>query len=198
MSIHEYQREFVDGGWSVDSISLRNAIRAAFPGLRFQIRIPADDPELVRVSFPLDLDAAQAALLDATHAQNKLGTDPLEPLRRRLMKMVDTNTRTLIAQGFEYPVDSGKVFSQSLAAQANFNTLTQLAAAGVPGVFPLPMPFLDDSGELVLENAAELAAWGTTGAGRVLAIRGAGGALKAQLRAAITYAALATFQDNRA
>lgn len=197
MSIHEYQREFIDGGWNVDSVNLRNAIRRDFPGVRFRILIPGAEPSLVRVTFDADLDSTEVAALNAIYAQNKLDTDPLKPLRTRLIKMVDTNTRALFAQGFEYPVGSGQMFSLSIAAQTNINTLRQLAADGTRTVFPLPIPFLDDSGELVLKDAGELAAWGTTGAARGLGIRVAGSALKAQLRAAITNTVLNAFRDAR-
>ena len=197
MSTHDYQREFVDGGWNVESISLRNAIRAAFRGMPFRTLIPGTDPELVRVTFAAELNVNQVATLNATYAQNKLDTDPLEPLRGRLMRMVDDNTRDLIASGFQWPADSGQIFSQSLAAQANFNTLTQLAAVGMPGLFPLPMPFLDDSGELILKNAGELAVWGRAGIERRMTILGGGGVLKAQLRAMTTHAELDAFRDNR-
>lgn len=197
MSIHEYQREFVDGGWNVESVRLRNAIRGAFPGMPFRTLIPGDDPTLVRVTFDADLDAAQVALLNATYVQDKADTDPLEPLRARLIKMVDTNSRALIAEGFEWPAASGQIFSQSLAAQANFNTLTKLASDGMPGLFPLPRSFIDDSGEIELGDAADLAGWGGAGIARRFEILLAGGVLKAQLRAMTAFTQLNAFKDVR-
>lgn len=194
MSTHDFQRELVDGGWNVTSKGVSGAIRAAFPATRFRTQIRGDEPTRVRVIFPVDLDPAQQALLATTYADNMAATDPQAVLRNRLLNSVDDNTRALIAQGFEFPAGSGQIFSSSVAAQANWNTLTAMAAA-VP--FPVEMPFIDDSGELAIKNEAELSAWGMTGAGRVLGIRTAGSALKKQLRAMTTRAELEAFKDTR-
>lgn len=192
----DFERELVDGGWNVTSKSVRSAIRAAFPKMKFRTEIRADEPTRVRVIFVADLDPAQLALLAATYADNKAATDPQAMLRKRLLLSVDDNTGNLIAQGFEFPADSGQRFSSSVVAQANWNTLTAMAASGTMP-FPTEMPFIDDSGELAINNAEELAAWGTTGAGRVLGIRSAGSVLKKQLREMTTRAQLEAFKDTR-
>jgi hypothetical protein len=192
----DFERELVDGGWNVTSMGVRNAIRAAFAGLKFRTEISAAEPARVRVIFAADLDPAQETLLASTYADNKAKTDPQAVLRDRLLKSVDGNTKALIAQGFEYPADSGQIFSSSVAAQANWTTLTALAAAKAMQ-FPTEMPFIDDSGQLAINNAEELGAWGMTGAGRVLGIRSAGSVLKKQLRAMATRTQLQAFKDPR-
>lgn len=192
MSEHDYTRALVDGQWNINPAAVRKAAHVAYPDTAFHVQAKG-----VGLAVTATPDLSDTARLDQLVAAQAAAFDPMPPIRDRLVDAIDARTRDLIAQGFEYPADSGQIFSLSTAAQANWNTMAAMAAADPAAVLPVPVPFADDSGQIVLNEVAELAAWGRTGAARVLAVRVAGSALKAAVRGYGTPAQAAAFNDGR-
>ena len=189
MSEHNYTRILSDGQWNLEAPGVLKKARAAYPDTVFHVH--AKGAELKVTATP---GLTDATLLDELVGAQVAAFDPMPAIRVRLIEGIDAHTRQLIAQGFEYPAESGQVFSLSTAAQAN---LTAMGAANPGGLVPVPVPFKDDTGQIILADAAEFAAWGSTGAARVLSVRVAGSALKATVRGYGTPVEAAAFADGR-
>jgi hypothetical protein len=109
---------------------------------------------------------------------------------------VDDKTAELIANGFEFPPESGKVFSLSLESQANIHWI--YTARNLPEItYPIHWLTSNDEDSVDLEDAADVENFFLTALTAIRAARDAGNALKDQVRAATTRAAVAAITDAR-
>lgn len=123
-------------------------------------------------------------------------TQLLETIKSRKFAAINNRTRELIAKGFEHPAASGQFFSLFADAQRNINDLE--VARSLPELsFPVKWNTLDDFGVLSMSNSAVVHDFYLDA---LLTYRGhldSGTALKDQVRAATTAAAVNAVTDDR-
>ncbi len=120
----------------------------------------------------------------------------LPELKEQRFEEIDGRTGDLIEQGFEFPPESGLVFSLSREFQLMLSGLNQERDA--PEVsYPIEWNTKDDSGKLSLTDASMVRSFYLTAMGTVLARRNSGTALKDQIRAASTVAEVDAVVDER-
>lgn len=106
---------------------------------------------------------------------------------------IDARTSELIAQGFTY---DSKTFSLSIEAQAKMAGVQQVKD-NVAVTYPIVWNNIDDTDTVSLADAAALEAFYLAGVGAYRTHADSGTALKDQVRAASTVAAVEAITDSR-
>ena len=120
----------------------------------------------------------------------------LPAIRTDKEALIDRRTRELIDGGFEYPASSGVYFSLSAESQRTLMGLNQERDA-VEIAYPVVGNSKDDTTTVALAAAADIRAFYFTALGTVRAHKDSGTALKDQVRAATTVAAVNAVADAR-
>lgn len=146
------------------------------------------DPDLSGVADDADLSAL--TIDEATKVVSELSgaelaarqEELLTPERARAMDTIDAEMDARIqSEGFEWPADSGNMFSLSLPAQIKWNGLYNLRAVLS---YPVTVSLKDDSGTYDIADAAEVEAMYATAVGMVKALLDAGTGVKNAVRGA--------------
>jgi hypothetical protein len=200
MSQHVYARELVGGLWnfpnpnrfdaSCEVVSPAKEIAAALPGKQFTLRCSGS---VVTLDFATTLSAPEVATLEQAIVDHKTGTNELEVARAKKVAAIDARTDELISLGFTY---ASKQFSLTLTAQAKMMGTHQVKDNPAL-VYPINWNTIDDADVYAIQNAADLAGFYLTGLGTVRARLDSGTALKDQVRAAATVAAVDAIVDSR-
>lgn len=177
------------GGYDLAQAGFAAEAQAALPGVYVRV---ACDPTTATVVTDVPLDAGQEAVLD-TLAADYNGIVALQEAKNYT---IDQNTTTLIEQGFQFPAETGLIFSLSATAQTNLLGLNS-AAADPAFVYPVEWNSIDDEGVYSIPDEATANAFYLTALGTIRAWKDSGTALKDQVRAATTPAEVAAVQDNR-
>lgn len=122
--------------------------------------------------------------------------EDVTPLQTQRMLEIDARTDQLFAQGFEYPADSGKVFSLSVQSQMKI-TSAFLLREQPAFVYPVRWNTRDNSDAHEMADAAALAAFYMAAVGTARAHLDSGTALKDAIRAATTTAEVNAVVDDR-
>lgn len=107
---------------------------------------------------------------------------------------INSKTRSLISQGFEYPAASGTFYSLSRNAQMSINTANGNRS---DLNYPVKWDSKDDMSDISFANASALHAFGVASAETIVGHRESGRALKATVRVATTVAQVDAVVDNR-
>jgi hypothetical protein len=137
------------------------------------------------------------ALAEMTQAEKDAVDAALLPdVKRARCRLVDERTTELITQGFEFPPESGNVFSLSAEAQSNLLGLKTMASD--PGfTYPVEYNLLDDSGTYSIPDEATALAFYATAVATKRARLDSGTAIKNQIRAAVSETEVLAVEDNR-
>lgn len=133
---------------------------------------------------------------DGTAVEHYSEVEELEPLKIARMNDIDARTVQLIDVGFEYPADSGNIFSLSLEAQAKM-TAAHCVRDDPLMAYPQRWNTRDNSGAVTVADSAALHAFYMTAIGTVRFHLDSGTALKDSIRAATTRAEVDAVVDNR-
>jgi hypothetical protein len=122
--------------------------------------------------------------------------------RKYRMRLVNQRTAEIEAQGFEYPASSGHRYGMDDASRINVAQMNNdRNDAAMPWNQDPPVTqyynAVDDSYALALEDADDVHAFYLAGLAAYSALKNAGNALKASLRAATTMAELDAIVDER-
>lgn len=122
--------------------------------------------------------------------------EDLESKRAARIMEVDRRTQELIDQGFEFPPNSGQIFSLSTDAQINLSTANE--ARELPEfVYPVEFNLKDDAGTFSVPNADTLHSMYLVALGTKRARLQSGTDIKKDLRAATDETELDAVVDNR-
>lgn len=133
---------------------------------------------------------------DGTELAHYSEVEELGPLKASRMLEIDERSRELIDEGFEYPSESGNVFSLSLESQAKM-TAAHCVRNDVLMVYPQRWNTRDNSAAVTITDSAGLHAFYMTAIGTVRARLDSGTALKDSIRAAATRAEVDVVVDDR-
>lgn len=122
-----------------------------------------------------------------------LARDRLPSTKNRKFDAIDTRTKELIAEGFEY---ASKRFSLSIAAQTTYTALYSIRRERKL-VYPLTVNTFDDRNTHALRDDTEVADFYLAGIAVCREALDSGTALKDQVRAAGTVAAVNAVVDSR-
>ena len=135
---------------------------------------------------------------DAVRAMTTAEKDAqlLDVTKKRKFEAVDRRTGELIAQGFEFPAASGQFFSLSSEAQRNIEGLDH--SRDFPELaYPVSWNTLDDLGMLSIADSATAHSFFLAALSTYRGHLDSGTALKDQVRAATTIAAVDAVTDGR-
>lgn len=151
-------------------------------------KCPVDAGHLVNLESAVIIEKDITAL-DGTPTEITL-----EDLKSIRFTEIDSRTGELIANGFEYPPASGKLFSLSTSAQINISALNQ---SRDELTYPINYNTIDDMDFYDVSDAADLHNMYLTALSVKKAHLDSGTALKAQVRAAVDDAGVNAVVDNR-
>lgn len=126
--------------------------------------------------------------------------DSLAKAKHDKMEAIDARTNALIFDGFEFPADSGNIFSLSIKAQSYWNGLGNLISTGLLSDaqdFPMTVNLKDDSGVHILQNIQAATQMFAAAAATVKGHLASGTALKNQVRGATSVAEVEAVIDSR-
>lgn len=133
---------------------------------------------------------------DGSMLSHYISVEELGPLKTQRMNEIDARTDQLFEQGFQYPPDSGKVFSLSVRSQLKITNAW--LARDEPGfTYPVRWNTRDNTDAHEMADATALNAFYMTAIGTARAYCDSGTALKDQIRAATTSAEVNAVVDNR-
>ncbi len=180
------------GGYELSDIEFSTAVKALLPGIDFTV---ACDPTICLVKTNVALDATQEAAL----ANLAATFNDLQAVKDARGKQIDQRTGQLIAEGFVFPpAPDPAALTFSLSSNAQTSLIGADGARDDPlFVYPVNWNTIDDGDVYAIPNAATLHAFYLTALGTVRAWLDSGTAIKDQIRAATTPAAVAAVPDNR-
>lgn len=193
MSEHEYTRELIEGSWNITPRVLRAEI---FAELQLHPHISANGAD-VKITFRddevdvVDLDPVITAH-QATHIDRVMSK-----LRQLAFKRTDERTTGIIfAGGFEYPLNSGDIYSLSERAQLRFIGAHRSRDLPTFG-YPLVINTKDDMKSIELQDAAQLDDFYLHALAAIRAYIDTQNPIKAQIRAATTPQEIRAVNDPR-
>jgi hypothetical protein len=137
------------------------------------------------------LDAPQETALDAVIAGHELAS-----VKYSKVGEIDTRTDELIAEGFEYPAASGKMFELTLGAQNRLESLDRLRSD--PAItYPIRWNTMTDDDYHDVVDAADMHTMAMTALATYRAVIDSGTDLKNQVRAAPDVATVNAIVDPR-
>jgi len=144
-----------------------------------------------------DVRADGAHIVEAFTQVEILGTVDavlLHQLKANKILEIDATTSALIDRGFEYPADSGQLFSLSLVAQSN---LTNAIMNRDSLAYPIQWATKDSMTVITLKDASMVVQFYSTALLFVRGHRDSGTALKVQVIAASTPEEIDAIKDDR-
>lgn len=165
----------------VDEISNTPSLLPLYVGIRF------DDPDQLQIKFSQSLSASEKSDLDSIISN--YNPDPLPNAKSLKTSAVDTKTRTLISEGFQF---DNEVFSLSLEAQKNWLALKSLESMFT---FPVEITTLDSKAYSLQQT--NLDSFVSLGIQAVQGHLNSGRALKEQICNATTLSEINNIVDNR-
>ncbi|MHA2067514.1 MAG: DUF4376 domain-containing protein [Candidatus Thorarchaeota archaeon] len=190
MSDDIYTREKFDGFWNIDPRTLPKEVETALPGKAFIMRI--NDAE-VKFSFVDTLITTEITALSNTVTTHKAGFDALKCAKHNRIKEIDKHTDELISAGF---IHQGYTFSLSMESQAKLIGTHQIKDDPMLA-YPLRWGDMNDENFIDILDSTELHVFYLTAVGAVRTYLDSGTALKDQVNAATTVAAVNAIVDNR-
>jgi len=191
MSVHNYSRALDGGHWDTDIKLLAKEIETALPGKSFVAR--ANGLNIV-LDFNDALTGPETTTLDGTVSSHQAAGQALERAKSLKITSIDLRTRELIDEGFEFPPTSGDLYSLSTKGQL---TLLGLDAARADLTYPVEYNKKDDKGKGIIPDNVTAHNFFLSAVATARAHLDSGTALKDQVRAASTVAAVDAVVDSR-
>ena len=133
---------------------------------------------------------------DGSTLAHYIHVEEVGPLKAARMLEIDARTEELFASGFEYPAESGKIFSLSVQSQLKI-TSAWLMRNEAGFVYPVRWNTRDNVDVHEMGDAAALSTFYAVAIGTARAYCDSGTALKDAIRAATTSAEVNAVIDNR-
>lgn len=192
MSTHNYTRTlFADRFWDITP-EISREIEGVLPGKLFHLGLSGSEASFV---FAENLSGTEIQTLDAAVTEFR-DVGALKTAQQERYREIDARTEVLIYTGFEFPPESGLVFSASDEMQ---RTLTALYTVREHAAITYPITWStgDDQNSIDLLDAAMVEAFYLTGLGTIRAMKDAGTALKLAVRDTVTLVEVAAIVDSR-
>jgi hypothetical protein len=177
--------------WDLD-VLISKLVEVALPGKQFKALFVGTT---AKFQFEVELSSAEETDLDTVVVDFRPAGN-LSWAKGLKYEKIETKTKELLGEGFEFPSESGQRFSFSLEEQSQWHAFIRLKDDPT-FTYPVDWSFIDNSGYYAIPNSATLEEMYMTGVGTYRAVVDSGTALKNQVRDATTYAELALVEDNR-
>ena len=147
------------------------------------------------------IDSARTTVVEEVDTETLISnyvpnTFTLEEMKKCKCDSIDVRTKQLIADGFEFPPESGQYFSLSIPAQINFTNLDRLRDDPIL-TYPISVNTRDDDGVFEITDSATMRSFFLSGMGVAKGAPDSGTALKNQVRACTTKAEVEAIVDPR-
>lgn len=164
---------------------------------QYQLEVDSFDP-------PLNIDqrywtvgrvSGLLKIIEMTDVQKELlDASTLDQLKAQKMTEINQRTAQLIAQGFEYPAASGKIFSLSIHSQLN---ISELRTTKAENPYPFDWGTIDDLDSHTMTSDADVEAFYQAARATLFQHKFTGETLRKQVRLATTRAEIDAVIDNR-
>lgn len=178
----------------VNTMTLLKAVRVTFPNK--QVSVYSHGLEIT-VSIEGSFSDEDGSTLDGV-INSLRGPSILDQFKMKKYAEIDAKTKDIIEQGFEFPPDSGLIFSLSLEQQATINgaytareLLTSMSA------YPLHWMTKDDSASVDLQDETDVTNFFLSGLAAIRTAKDSGSALKEQILTATSFAEVDAVIDDR-
>ncbi len=187
MTEYDYVRTLVSGEYDINQ-KIHSAVKTALPGKSFTVEMLATN---ARFYFDIALSGADKTILDDT-VQAYIDVDFVDEYREQRKTLTDIKTSALIEDGFTY---DSVLFSQSAFAQHNWLGLF-VKKADINYTGGKKVSTMDGS-QYSIPDQTEMTNFWNAGQDAKEAHYDSGRAIKLQLNAATTIAAIDAIVDNR-